>query len=113
VSLLHQGVTADWRHLALIEHHGLPVPDRADPDTPMAHAANPTTYEALRGENALYVEYQNGETGYYDLNEDLYELHNIASTVPGARLQRWHEALTANVECHGAEGCWKAERLTP
>lgn len=113
VPLLHQGAVADWRHLALIEHHRPPALDRGDPDAPMQHAANPTTYEALRGENALYVEYQNGETGYYDLNDDPYELRNRAATEPGTRLQRWHDALIANKECHGADSCWKAERLTP
>ena len=78
----------------------------------MAHAANPTSYEALRIENALYVEYDDDEIGYYDLSQDPDELKNIAPSLPAARRQRLHDVLRANKECKGAEACWNAQRLT-
>lgn len=113
VPLFHGDGAASWRHLALVEHHRPPGMDQGDPDAPMKNAANPTTYEALRGEGALYIEYQDGEAGYYDLKNDPYELHNILASLPADRLRRWQEALRANKECHGAEACWKAQQLAP
>ena len=77
----------------------------------MAHAANPTSYEALRTENALYVEYDDDEIGYYDLSQDPDELKNIAPSLPAARRQRLHDVLRSNKECKGAEACWSAQRL--
>ena len=52
-----------------------------DPDAPIPNSANPITYEALRTADALYVEYQDGEIGFYDLKTDPYELRNIAGTM--------------------------------
>jgi N-acetylglucosamine-6-sulfatase len=103
---------ADWRHAALVEHHR-PFPDPSDPDAPMLHAANPTSYAALRTESALYVEYEDGETGYYDLARDPDELANVAASLPAARRQRLHEILQATKECRGAEACWSAQRMVP
>ena len=112
VPLLQGSRVADWRHMALIEHHHHgPVPDPADPDAPMPHAANPPTYEALRAENALYVEYEGGEQGYYDLIHDPDELRNIVARVPAAQRQQWHDVLDANKQCRGQQACWDAQRL--
>jgi N-acetylglucosamine-6-sulfatase len=63
VPLLLGNATADWRQAALIEHHRPNNFDMADPDAPIPNSSNPITYEALRAANALYVEYQDGETG--------------------------------------------------
>ena len=111
VRLLHGSKVEDWRHVAIIEHRR-PTRFRSDPDAPMINAANPTTYEALRTEDALYVEYQDGEIGYYDLNRDPDELKNIAASLPAAKRQRLHEVLRTNQECKGSEACWNAQRLT-
>ena len=111
VPLFHGSPAEDWRRAALIEHHR-PSRFRSDPDAPIAHSANPTTYEALRTENALYVEYEGGEVGYYDLSRDPDELKNVAPSLSAARRQRLHEMLRANKECKGAEACWNAQHLT-
>lgn len=112
VPLLRTGTAGGWRHVALVEHHR-PFPDPSDPDAPMLHAANPTSYAALRTEGALYVEYEDGETGYYDLSRDPDELRNVATSLPAARRQRLHDVLRANKECRGAQACWDAQRLAP
>lgn len=105
------GTTGGWRQTALVEHHR-PFPDPSDPDAPMLHAANPTSYAALRTGHALYVEYEDGETGFYDLGRDPDELRNVAA-LPAARRQRLHDVLRANQECRGARACWDAQRMTP
>jgi arylsulfatase A-like enzyme len=117
VSLLRTPTTAaamppDWRHVALIEHHH-PTPDPTDPDTPAPFSANPPSYEALRGESFLYVEYDHGDRSYYDLTRDPMELRNIVKTVPPARLQQLHDMLHAVVACQGTRACWNAQRAGP
>jgi N-acetylglucosamine-6-sulfatase len=112
VPLLRGNVPADWRHAALIEHKR-PGPSTTDPDAPMQHSANPTTYWALRLDNAMYVEYDDGEVGYYDLSRDPDELANIASGLPAAKRQRLHDMLAANKQCHGTQACWAAQQLSP
>jgi arylsulfatase A-like enzyme len=112
VPLLHGSTVADWRHVALIEHRR-PQRDPSDPDKPMRYGANPTSYEALRTEDGMYVEYEDGETGYYDLQSDPDELKNTTSGLSPEKRQRLHDALTANKECKGAEACWKAQLMEP
>ncbi|HWN90704.1 MAG TPA: sulfatase, partial [Verrucomicrobiae bacterium] len=112
VSLLQGGAAGEWRNMALIEHHR-PFPDPTDSDAPMLHASNPTSYAAVRTERALYVEYEDGEIGYYDLLSDPEALTNVASRLPAAARERWHDILRANKECRGERACWDAQRLTP
>jgi N-acetylglucosamine-6-sulfatase len=112
VPLLRGGTAASWRQMALIEHHR-PFPDPSDPDAPMLHAANPTSYAAVRSEHALYVEYEDGEIGFYDLSRDPEELKNVAASLPPDRRRRLHDVLRANKECRGAQACWEAQRLAP
>ncbi len=112
VPLLRGNPVADWRHMALIEHHR-PFPDPSDSDAPLPHAANPTSYAALRTDSALYVEYEDGELGFYDLSRDPEALTNVAPGLPAAIRERWHDVLRANKECRGAQACWDAQRLTP
>jgi arylsulfatase A-like enzyme len=113
LSLWHGEPATDWRELALIEHHG---PDLApmsadDPDNEKLIGRAPSSYEAIRLARALYVEYQDGETEYYDLDTDPYELTNTAATLPPARAARLHAALTAAKSCRGAAACWQAQKL--
>jgi arylsulfatase A-like enzyme len=110
VSMLHGMPVADWRHVALIEHRR-PFRDLSDPDVPIAHSANPPSYEALRTENSLYVEYEDGDIAYYDLNRDPDELTNLASSLPETHRRQLHDILSANKECRGAQTCWDAQRL--
>jgi N-acetylglucosamine-6-sulfatase len=112
VPLLRGSAVTDWRHVALIEHRSPPY-DPTDPDLPLLRLENPTSYEALRTEEAMYVEYTDGEIGYYDLRRDPDELKNVASSLPATQRQRLHDVLRANEECKGAAACWNAQRLTP
>lgn len=103
-----------WRHEALIEHHN-PGYDKTDPDLQEIPSGNPPPYEAIRTTDALYVEYDDAkhEIGFYDLRDDPYELHNVAAGTPEAILKRWHDVLSANANCHGADACWAAQRMVP
>jgi N-acetylglucosamine-6-sulfatase len=112
VPLLRGTPAPDWRSTALIEHHR-PGDDPSGPDAPVPHGGNPTTYEALRLKDALYVEYLDDETGYYDLTRDPIELKNIAAKLPAAKRKRLQDALRANKECQGAQACWRAQHVTP
>ena len=49
-----------------------------DPDFQLSAAGTPWTYEAMRTQSFLYVEYSDGEREFYDLRRDPFELHNIA-----------------------------------
>jgi len=111
VALLRGTGNAEWRRLALIEHHGAPIISADDPDAPEKHSANPPSYEALRTEDGLYVEYETGEVSYYDLLRDPAELRNIAAKLPDQKRQRLHEVLHANTACQGAQACWDAQRM--
>ena len=104
------GAPEAWRKMALIEHHH-PGPDKTDPDLPESSSGNPPSYEAIRTADALYVEYSDtkNEIGYYDLKQDPMELHNIAGSLPAAKLHRLHEVLMANSTCKGGVACWAAQ----
>jgi N-acetylglucosamine-6-sulfatase len=109
LALLRGRRTPDWRREILVEHHGR-VTDAGDPDLPTAGAGNPPSYEAIRTENSLYVEYVTGEREFYDLRKDPFELDNIAGSLPPAKLLLLHRALVRIEHCHGARACWRAER---
>jgi N-acetylglucosamine-6-sulfatase len=113
VPLLRGTNTGEWRQLALVEHHGMPIVDPNDPDAPEQHSANPPTYEAMRTADALYVEYALADPTYYDLTKDPYELHNIAPELPAAQKEHLHQILRTNATCKGPGACWDAQRLRP
>src|SRR5690349_3301090 len=106
VSLIHGGSTKDWRHSALVEHHG---PDRAknDPDAPPPGSGNPTSYEALRSGDFVYVEYKDGEREYYNLKRDPYERHNTYKRLKPKQRTRLHNALRKIERCKG-NACFAA-----
>jgi len=108
--LLRGEPVSEWRSLALIEHRG-PHRDRNDPDAPGQRSSNPPTYEAIRGGTFLYVEYSVGMNEYHDLTRDPYELHNGYAGLSAKEQASFGAALAAAKSCHGAEHCWKAERL--
>lgn len=105
--LLRGEPTTGWRTTALVEHHG-PDTDRADPDHPGKHSGNPPTYNALRTATYTYVEYADGTKEYYDRAHDPNELHDVAATLPAARLADLHRQVGAMTGCHGATACWQA-----
>ena len=111
----------DWRKAVLIEHHFDDGKDDAidgivDPDREVRlrgkNNANPPSYQAIRMQDALYVEYANGELEYYDIARDPEEITNLAPTMPLRKLNALHEAMTAIVNCHDSAACWAAEHLT-
>jgi N-acetylglucosamine-6-sulfatase len=102
--LLHGEKVDGWRPYALVEHRG-PLRLITDPDFPTAHTANPTTYDAIRTINSLYVEYSDGEKEYHDLVTDPYELRNTYASLPDERKAALHESLGAVENCHGTTAC--------
>lgn len=108
-----QGVS-DWRNVALIEHHG-PELDPRDPNDPdnEDRVAPPNSYEAIRMADSVYVEYQDGESEYYDLSKDPYETDNTAASLTPAQVHSFHKTLTAIKDCHNSGDCWTASKLQP
>jgi arylsulfatase A-like enzyme len=99
---------ADWRNAVLIEHHGPGYDPSLDPDAQTGTSGNPTSYEAMRTPDFLYVEYTDGEREYYDLQNDPFELDNIAPSLSPTTLDLLHAELAALEGCHGADACWAA-----
>jgi arylsulfatase A-like enzyme len=116
--LLHAAPGADgaipWRRSVLVEHRH-PGEDASDPDLQERASGNPPSYEALRADGVLYVEYDDAakEVSYYDLRRDPLELNNIAGSMPASTLARWHTILSHNAACHGAAACWAAQSEAP
>jgi N-acetylglucosamine-6-sulfatase len=96
-----------WRSVALVEHRG-PNRDPSDPDAPALRSGNPTTYEAIRGRDFLYVEYSDGEREHHDLANDPQELRNTFPQLSGAEKASLHATLEAVKGCRGAAACREA-----
>jgi arylsulfatase A-like enzyme len=90
------------REAALIEHHG-PDHQAGDPDLPTKASGNPPSYEAVRTDHDVYVEYADGEREYYDLTKDPNELDNAIARIPAARLSRLTSTLHRLETCKGKE----------
>jgi hypothetical protein len=99
VRLLHGETVADWRNVALIEHHD-PKFDPNDPDADTGVAKTPPTYEALRTATTVYVEDVGGETELHDRATDPLELDNSASSLTAAQAAKLHATLTAIAACN-------------
>jgi arylsulfatase A-like enzyme len=97
----------DWRNAALVEHHGGDL-NGADPDFQQPASGNPRTYEAIRTASFLYVQYDDGETEYYDLRTDPFELHNLSPDLSERTLMRLHAAVNRLQSCRGTAQCWAA-----
>jgi len=110
VPLLKQQATGPWRDALLLEHaaeQGTPRQTRPwleplDPGdvpapAPMVEWRSP--YIGLRlADNRTYIEYDNGEREYYDMNSDPYQLDNSYARQPAAemvRLSAWVRRLAA------------------
>jgi arylsulfatase A-like enzyme len=102
VPFLRGGTSADWRETALIEHVK-PAPSPQDPDRQDSAPGAPTTYNALRTDDVLYVEYANGEREYYNRARDPHELDNIAGKLPEQRRRHLSDLLYALTHCAGAK----------
>lgn len=110
--LLHGQQPSDWRNAALVEHRG-PRIFLTDPDFQQSASGSPTSYEAMRTQSFLYVEYADDEHEYYDLRTDPFELHNLASSLDPPKLQRLHAQLLAMKLCQGDQACWQATHVPP
>lgn len=109
LALLHGLAVDDWRTVALVEHRH---PDRSkdDPDAPGVRSGNPTTYEAIRGKDFVYVEYAGGEYEYHDLASDPHELANTFALLSSERKAALHATLDAVKNCHDGASCRAATR---
>ena len=92
---------ANWQRTVLIEHHG-PADSSVDPDAQSYRSGRPPNYEAMRTENALYVEYITGQREYYDLTTDPDELHNVFGSLSAKQRLGLHQKLASLSVCHGA-----------
>jgi N-acetylglucosamine-6-sulfatase len=104
VPLLNGSGVSSWRTATLVEHHGGDQ-KRNDPDAQPAASGNPSTYEAMRTNNAVYVEYLNGDREYYDLTKDPYELNNVYGDLSGPQRAGLHKTLDKLERCSG-QSCW-------
>ncbi|MGH2881182.1 MAG: sulfatase, partial [Solirubrobacteraceae bacterium] len=84
-----------------------------DPDFQQSPSGSPTTYEAMRTNRFLYVEYADGEREFYDLRTDPFELHNLARRLTSRELTQLHAGLARLKRCHGAARCWAARHIPP
>ena len=100
--------TGSGRTMAVIEHHG-GSSDPSDPDFTEPLAGDPPSYTALRMATSMYVEYETGEVGYYDMTTDPHQLHNIAASLSPARKAELHDAVVANSNCAGSVECGAAQ----
>jgi N-acetylglucosamine-6-sulfatase len=105
--LLRGRPVARWRTAALIEHHGRDLAT-GDPDHPAPGSGNPTTYEAIRLANAVYVEYRGSGREYYRIDRDPAERVNVFGRLSAAERARLHARLAALAGCHGGAACWAA-----
>ena len=110
--LLEGKARPGWRNAVLIEHQG-PALSVRDPDYQQPASGSPTTYEAMRTDSFLYVEYADGERELYDLRTDPFELHNIVGELTLRQLARLHAELRALERCHGGRACWRAMHIKP
>lgn len=99
-----------WRNFAIVEHRRVNN-DRDDPDKQEEEDGKLPSYTALRFRNLLYVEYETGEISCYDIQNDPYELKNIASTLPVEKQKQLHSILVEAKNCKGKNGCWGVQLI--
>jgi N-acetylglucosamine-6-sulfatase len=100
----------NWRNFAIIEHRRVNY-DRNDPDRQEAEDGRLPSYTALRFHKLLYVEYETGEISCYDVQNDPYELKNMASVLPVEEQKKLHSILLAAKNCGGKNGCWGVQMM--
>ena len=119
VPLLGPNDQLPWRTVALVEHKG-GDDNPADPDFEGGGTV-PTTYEAIRisarslpsfkgAIEAVYVEYSDHETEYYDIDKDPYEIDNTANRLTTQQRDELHRIVEDYRTCHDADACWNAGR---
>jgi arylsulfatase A-like enzyme len=106
VRLLHGGTDPNPREAVLIEHHRPETPN-GDPDRQTAPSGTPPSYSALRTWTGTYVEYEDGEREWYDLDSDPEQLDNAYDTLGYRQRAELHDLLGRLRGCRG-EGCRSA-----
>jgi arylsulfatase A-like enzyme len=96
---LLSGAPGLWRSAALIE--------TKRERRPNGTWGNPPTYQAVRTEDRIYVEYATRERELYDLSADPHQLENLAGTMPEVEAEL-HSRLESLKGC-AAETCRSAE----
>lgn len=81
---------SSWRQDILVESFGAGAPFRIPP------------YAAVRTGTEVYVEYNDGDREYYDLQTDPYQLNNLVRGASSATLNRLAARLAALRNCRGA-----------
>ncbi len=124
-SLIHGQSADDWRNVVLVEHKGGTM-DPADPDNEQnvdggpGSGPDPTTYEAIRmaGKSPdggttekVFVSYIDGETEYYDIDKDPYEMTNTVGSLDPATVANYKKVVAAIKACKGTEACWAAQHM--
>ena len=89
--------TTEWRQSALLEGFGIELRPGERPEL------NTPPFNALRSNDALYVEYDTGEREFYDLTVDPYQLDNIIDRVPEPVLSEYRQRLEALAGCVAAD----------
>lgn len=112
LGLLHGVSPPSWRTAVLIEHHGQ-VAAHGDPDFQPVNAGDPPSYEAMRTNQYLYVEYKTGQREYYDLIADPNELNNRYAQLTPKFKRTLHQTLAKMKACHASTACWTAQHLSP
>ncbi|MBW3634489.1 MAG: sulfatase [Chloroflexi bacterium] len=93
VPLLDGGTIPSWRQTALVEHYT----DRGEGST-----KNPG-FNAMRGEEFSYIEYSTGERELYDLEQDPFQLDNLAATGNPDLVDDLSKRLAAMTTCAGGQ----------
>lgn len=103
-----QGKDIKWRNGLLIEFGY--VVDKTfsdilkDPETDnLLVGVEGGKFRGIRGEDYVYVEYDDGELEFYDLNADPYELQNLAGELSHDTLVLLHQKLEALKYCAGSD----------
>jgi arylsulfatase A-like enzyme len=96
--ILKGSTPSDWRKDFLIENWQ----NVGDPDDPSNQKGGIPTHAGVRTLTAKYVEYVTGETEYYDLVADPFELYNIAAVATPATIQPLAARLAVLKACQGA-----------
>ena len=100
---LISGDPGPWRQAVLAQLHR-DNPDKVD---------GPPAFRALRGDDFMYAEYDDGFRQLYDLSVDPYELDNLAAAANPGVITELSEALAALATCAGADCRAVEETLLP
>src|SRR5438105_1586734 len=59
----------------------------------------------------VFVSYVDGETEYYGINDDPYEMTNTAGRLDPATVAKYQKAVAAIKACKGTSTCWTAQHM--